>query len=296
MKGEIEMSGLSMIILGLLAVIILAVFFFGAVAHKGWFDSAKSDSLFCLDEFEKADNAEKFLNKNNFYQIYQPILDAKTEKIIGCEALTRLKDEHQNDIMPETFLKKVKSDMLSDVFDMYVLKKCCEWAKQREDKVIAVTCNFSRWTLAGKDAAEKIIRIAEQTGVSPKLIAIEVTEDSAAASGSELKTNIEMLKKAGFGIYLDDFGKAYTSLDDITKFCPDVIKIDKNILYSINEKHGQAIFNNIIRLAHDIGANVLCEGIETKQQADSAKKAGCDLLQGFYFHKPMTSDRLDEIL
>lgn len=290
------MSGLSMIIAGLIAVIILAMLFFGIVARKGWFNNGKSDSLFCLDEFVKVDNAEKFLSSNNFYQIYQPILDAKTEKIIGCEALTRLRDKNLNDIMPEEFLKKVKSDMLYDVFDMYVLKKCCEWAKQREDKVIAVSCNFSRWTLAGENAAEKIIQIAEQTDVSPKQIAIEITEDAASAKGEELKRNIETLKSAGFGIYLDDFGKAYTSLDDITKFCPDVIKIDKNILYSINEKHGKAVFENIIRLAHDIGAKVLCEGIETRQQADAAKEAGCDLLQGFYFHKPMSSDKLDEIL
>lgn len=178
--------------------------FFGIVARNGWFNNGKSDSLFYLDEFEKADNAEKFLSSNNFYQIYQPILDAKTEKIIGCEALTRLRDKNLNDIMPEEFLKKVKSDMLYDVFDMYVLKKCCEWAKQREDKVIAVSCNFSRWTLAGENAAEKIIQIAEQTDVSPKQIAIEITEDAASAKGEELKRNIETLKSAGFGIYLDD--------------------------------------------------------------------------------------------
>ena len=78
------MSGLSMIIAGLIAVIILAMLFFGIVARNGWFNNGKSDSLFYLDEFEKADNAEKFLSSNNFYQIYQPILDAKTEKIIGC--------------------------------------------------------------------------------------------------------------------------------------------------------------------------------------------------------------------
>ena len=108
--------------------------------------------------------------------------------------------------------------------------------------------------------------------------------------------NIKRLRKKGMLILLDDFGKGYTSFTDLAKFDIDIVKIDKTITQNADNETGFVILKNIVRTAHDLGFRTLCEGIETKEQKDVAIKAGCDILQGYYFYHPMPVTQLDTLL
>lgn len=289
------MSGLSLIMLGVLAVIVLAVIFFGLIAKKEQTDSGFGHWL-PQDGISEEDEILKMIAQDRFYQVFQPFVDAKTERIVGCEALTRLHGGQEKEgAMPSAFMENVKNEEICDRFDMHVLEKCCTWM-HKKDVTVTVSCNFLRRTLSKADAADRIVRTAEEAGVLPQQIAIEVTEDAVRDGHAAMADHIAALKEAGFLIYLDDFGKAYTSLEDLTRFRPDVIKLDKNLLQSTDREQGLALFSQTVKLAKGMGAAVLCEGIENQKQAEIAKAAGCDMLQGFYYYFPMEAEKMEDLL
>ena len=107
--------------------------------------------------------------------------------------------------------------------------------------------------------------------------------------------NLSMLKERGISILLDDFGSGYTTFLDLQSLDISIIKIDKSITQNSVTETGFKILKNIIQTAKDIGFKTLCEGIETKEQEDSVIEAGCDLLQGFYYYKPMSVATLESL-
>lgn len=284
------MSGMSLLFVGLVFVIVFAVVFFNFVLKRNAQNDAMVDRLIDLNALAEREKMEKFMCDNDFYQVFQPFLDSKTEQIVGFEALTRLNGESKSDTMPANFLKKIREENLFEKFDMFVFKKCCEWIKESENEFF-VTCNFSRTTLVADGIATKIVKIADDVGVKHSAIAIEVLEDVIEDCDDSIRRNITELKNSGFNIYLDDFGKPYTSINDLAAFHPDVIKLDRSMLDDIQTDDGRRLLKSVIRLVKEVGAKALCEGVETREQADIVKEFGCDLLQGYYFCKPTRAEK-----
>lgn len=241
-------------------------------------------------------NIEAFIDGDNFYQVFQPFIKADTEAVFGCEVLTRLDGEKSGAILPNEFLNVIKKDRLCAKFDLYTLKKCCEWAYDKSEYGISVACNFSRATLLSEDAVKKIIDIADEADIPKEKIIIEIEDEQTENEIDKLKNNISLLKDSGFKVCLDNFGKGNTALGELAVLMPDIIGIDKSILYGADNEQGEAVFKNTVRLAKELKAQVLCEGIETKEQMLAAKEAGCDILQGYYFYKPMHTDELEDLL
>lgn len=258
------------------------------------YDKESIGNVLETDEIEK--NIEASIDKDEFYLLFQPFVDAKSGGIVGCEALARLRSKGKNEVLPRGFLHAIKNEKLNAKFDLYVYRKCCEWTKKRENSGLIVTCNFSRQTLSEKNFSEKISEIDRELGTDPGAVAIEVIEDYVVTESVNLMENIARLRENGHKICLDDFGKAYTSIGDILEFSPDVIKIDKSMLYSSEETKGKTVFDSIVRLAKEMHFTVLCEGVETEEQMNIAKSAGCDVLQGFYFFKPLKESQFDNVL
>ena len=245
------------------------------------------------DTIEK--NIEKLIYNDDFYLMFQPFISAENEKIVGCEALVRLHRKKGN-IMPDNFLDIIQKEKLNLKFDLYVYRKCCMWAKKHSNSNIKITCNFSRATLSHEETPKYIKSINNELKVDFSSVAIEITEDCVVTDFELFKKNIIELKENGFNICLDDFGKAFTSLGDISKLKPDVIKIDKTMLHNADDEQGQLVFENIVQLAKKMNSIVLCEGIETEEQKNAVKAAGCDIMQGYYFYKPMHENEFDELL
>ena len=151
------------------------------------------------------------------------------------------------------------------------------------------TINFSRSTLCDANLADNIIRITEEYGINYSCIAVEILEDKSL-NGEEkgvMVKNLSRLKEKGVLILLDDFGKGYTGFGDLSDFDISIVKIDKAITQNAVNPTGALILKNIIRTAHDLGYKALCEGIETEEHRERAIEAGCDMLQGYYFYRPM---------
>ncbi len=255
-------------------------------------------------DFERKINIEidicSEIDNDMFFLEYQPMIDAKTKKIIGAEALSRLNSTTEGVLSPYYFLPAVHNVGLNEKFDYYIFEKNCKWIsgdkKSRERYMY--TINFSRYTLCSPDMADTIISIVEQYGVPFSCIAVEILEDKGLKDSekSVLMRNISRLKAKGVMILLDDFGTGYTSFGDLTDFDIDIVKIDKTITQNAENPTGFVVLKHIIQTAHDLGFKTLCEGIETKEHKNVVVEAGCDILQGFYFYRPMPVVSLETLL
>ena len=246
-------------------------------------------------EFERKIKIESSIHEeidnNRFFLEYQPIVNAKTNKIMGAEVLSRLNSLSEGILTPHHFLSAVNNVGLNEKFDYYIFEKNCKWIssdKATRTKYV-YTINFSRNTLCDRKLAENIINIIDKYGIDYSCIAVEILEDKTLneAEKSEMIRNLKLLKEKGILILLDDFGKGYTSFGDLTDFDISIVKIDKAITQNAINQTGFLILKNIIRTAHDLGFKTLCEGIETEQHNMAVIEAGCDMLQGYYFYRPM---------
>lgn len=267
------------------------------------------DILYCQwdnsngKEFERKlkieNNIQNEIDNNRFFLEYQPILDAKTDKVIGAEVLSRLNSPTEGILTPRFFLSAVNNVGLNEKFDYYIFEKNCKWIScDKENRVKYVyTINFSRYTLCDRNLADRIIEIVEKYDIDYSCIAVEILEDKDLNHDEKatMIKNLTRLKEKGVLILLDDFGKGYTSFGDLTDFDISIVKIDKSITQNAINQAGFLILKNIIRTAHDLGFKTLCEGIETEEHKKTAVDAGCDMLQGYYFYRPIPVTQLETL-
>ena len=244
-------------------------------------------------------NIQNEIDNNRFFLEYQPILDAKTNKIVGAEVLSRLNSSTEGVLTPHHFLSAVNNVGLNEKFDYYIFEKNCKWIscdKENRTKYV-YTINFSRSTLCDENLAENIIDIIEKYDLDYSCIAVEILEDKNLnkEEKSMMVANLARLKEKGILILLDDFGKGYTSFGDLTEFDINIVKIDKSMTQNSTTESGFLILKNIIRTAHDLGFKTLCEGIETEEHKNTVIRAGCDILQGYYFYRPMPVTQLEKL-
>ncbi len=255
-------------------------------------------------EFERKikieNNIQKEIDNNRFFLEYQPIINAKTNKIMGAEVLSRLNSSTEGILSPKLFLSAVNNVGLNEKFDYYIFEKNCKWISSDKDKRMKYfyTINFSRSTLCDENFAENIINIVEKYEIDYSCIAVEILEDKNLNNieKNKLIQNLIRLKEKGILILLDDFGKGYTSFGDLSEFDISIVKIDKSITQNATGETGFLILKNIIRTAHDLGFKTLCEGIETEEHKKVVINAGCDMLQGYYFYRPMPVTQLETLL
>lgn len=244
-------------------------------------------------------NIQNEIDNNRFFLEYQPVLDAATNKIIGAEVLSRLNSHTEGILTPGSFLSAVNNVGLNEKFDYYIFEKNCKWIsndKENRSKYV-YTINFSRLTLCDPDLADNIIKIIENYGIDYSCIAVEILEDKSLDKDEKaiVVSNLLRLKEKGVLILLDDFGKGYTSFCDLTDFDINIVKIDKSITQNATNETGFLVLKNIIKTAKDLGFKTLCEGIETEEHKNKAIEAGCDMLQGFYFYRPMPVTKLETL-
>lgn len=244
-------------------------------------------------------NIENEIDNNRFFLVYQPVLDAKTKEIIGAEALSRWNSAGEGVINPGSFLSAVDSVGLNNKFDYYIFEKNCKWIsndkKQREG--YKYTINFSRETTSDPEFPNKILSIVNKYGLSSSCLAVEILEDKSITDDAkkQMMENLTALKDKGISILLDDFGSGYTMYDDLQNLDISIVKIDRAITQNAVTENGYIILENIIRTAKEIGFKTLCEGVETPEQEEAALRAGCDLLQGFYYYEPMPAAQLEKL-
>lgn len=251
-------------------------------------------------KIDMENSIEGAIDRNRFFLEYQPLLEAKSGRIVGCEVLSRLNSEEDGILPPGVFLTAVSAVGVGDKFDYYVFEKNCKWiANNRRDRMgIFYTVNISRSTLCDPDFLPTISEIIARYELTPQMIAIEVLEDKDVTGDAlnVLTDNIKKLRARGHSVLLDDFGSGVTTFEDLQKLDVDIIKIDKAITQGTDTEAGLTIFSGMVKTAKELGLRVVCEGVETEEQAKIAIAEGCDYLQGYYYSRPVPVSRLEQMV
>ncbi len=231
------------------------------------------------------------LTENRFDVFYQPIWSTAEKKLIGAEALIRLKDENGHFISPEDFIPIAEKTGAILRIGEYVFESVCLALSQiniEEYGIKKIDINLSVAQCMQEILAEQILKINSIYQIPPSIINLEITETAAAHTPEILLKNMQDLSNAGFELSLDDYGSGYSNMSYMLNLPFKMIKIDKYIVWAaFTDKRAEKALAATINMIKEIGMTVLAEGVETPEQAEWLTASGCDYLQGFYYSRPI---------
>ncbi len=223
---------------------------------------------------------------------YQPVIRVETGKICGYEALARWIDPKMGFLSPADFITTLEEFRLIHKIDCHIIQKVCEDIStylEMGEPVVPVSINLSRLDFELCDIFEITERYRRLYGVPRHMLDIEITESALNENSDHLRQEVERFRKAGYQIWIDDFGSGYSSLNNLMEYNFDVLKLDLQFLRTYDkypERTGELI-KNIMSSAIQMGVSPLQEGVETAQHFEFLKSIGCVCAQGYYFAKPM---------
>ena len=243
---------------------------------------------------------ETAIEQDEFVVYLQPKFDIKKETIKGAEALIRWNYKNKEFLPPYRFIPFFEKDgSIADIDDI-VLKKVCKalaiWKKEGKP-LYPISVNLSRSRLDDKKLIENLVSIVDYYGVDHKFIDFELTESATYDNMEHMLSVLEELRKRGFKISMDDFGTGYSSLSLLTRMPIDTLKIDKSFVDTVTEherKEDIIVLRHIITLAKELGFVCLAEGAENKNQVDRLRELGCEIIQGYYYSKPIPISEYEE--
>ncbi|MGN0114736.1 MAG: EAL domain-containing protein [Acutalibacteraceae bacterium] len=228
------------------------------------------------------------VNNHEFQMYIQFVVDAKSGKIYGGEALSRWENPEEGLLSPANYIESMKTLGIIDRLDFYILEESCrlleKWSKT-EMCELNLSCNFTRITVSSADFPKRFSEITDRYSFDHSQLIIELTEDSLADNNVRAFQNVLYCQKQGFRIALDDLGSGYSSFSDLCDYPIDIVKIDRHIIAKSVTERGNALLCGITKLAHDLGIKVLCEGVETENENANVIDSDCDYIQGFYYSK-----------
>ncbi len=254
-----------------------------------------------LIELTEITNKMKGSLINNEFKLYlQPKYNMTDEKIVGAEALVRWIEPDGNMIYPGEFIPLFEKNKFIVELDIYMFRSACMFLKKRiqnNQQVIPISINFSRLHLENPNFVQQLINIALTFDVPTNYIEIELTETTVIEHQDKLSGILSQLKSAGFHVSIDDFGSGYSSLGMLKEFIFDVVKLDRSFFTSINSDDlSDIVVEGIISLVHSLGSTIVAEGIETKEQIDILKEINCDIVQGYYYSRPINTNDFEKLL
>ena len=260
------------------------------------------DDVIRLKLREQAEIEEEMtsaLANGEFVMYLQPQVDIVTEKLIGAEALVRWKHPIKGVMVPAQFLNLFESNGFITKMDMYIWEEACKYLQklQENDIFIPISVNISRIHIGKTDLYNILLNLVKKYEIEPEFLELEITENLFMEDVDELFEEMETLKKAGFKILMDDFGSGYSSLNMLRNAPVDTLKIDRFFLDEImSTERGKIIVESSVRMAKQLGLNVIAEGVETKDQLDFLESINCDTAQGFYFSRPIPIDEFEDFM
>lgn len=243
-----------------------------------------------IGEFETA------LNENQFCMYLQPQTD-KDGNMLGAEALIRWNHPNMGLIMPGAFIECFEDAGLIYRLDNYIWEEAAKQLKIWKDSGYNyyISVNISAKDFYHIDVYQTFKNLVSKYGIDTDKLHIEITETALSEDKQAAHKTIERLHDEGFIIEIDDFGSGYSSFNFLKDVCADVIKIDRVFLKkSSHEERGEQILRSIISLSHDIGMDVITEGVENVDQLSMLAKMNCDWFQGYYFSKPIAVGDFEE--
>ncbi|HEY0857429.1 MAG TPA: EAL domain-containing protein [Albitalea sp.] len=255
------------------------------------YDASHSDSA--RHDFDVEQALTLALQRNRLVLHFQPIVDAKTKQPVLAEALVRMRAEDGTLLGPGHFIEVAEKTGQIFQLGQWVLEQACRQVRRLEEAGIpsAISVNVSPRQLMHVNYVNSVEAVLEQTGVSPSSIVLEVTESAVMEDVDKAKCTLNHLRSLGFRLALDDFGTGYSSISMLKTLPFDILKIDRAF---VRDTEGLTIGATTLGAIIDIGKSlkltIIAEGIETAEQSFGLERLGCDLLQGFRFHRPMEAD------
>lgn len=267
-----------------------------------------SENKYCVFEDEYLETRERELKikssikeaveNGEFVVYYQPKVDPMTDKIVGMEALVRWNSTEFGFVSPGQFIPVAEDSGDIALIGRFVLEQVCkdltDW-KQKGYELVTVSVNISKVELYQHGLIDDMMKLINKYDVDPDLIEMELTESVVGYDEDYVTNKINLVKRVGFGISLDDFGTGTSSFRSLKVVDIDVIKIDRMFLIDIETNpKSRAMVQSMINLSKELGCQVVCEGVEHKEQVKMLREMGCDMIQGFVYFKPLPKDEVEK--
>ncbi len=230
--------------------------------------------------------------KREIKAFFQPIYDSVTGKMVCAEALSRWIKEDGTFVMPGDYIPVLEKTTAIIELDWYMFKQVCISLNEQKKQgipCVKISVNFSRKHISDKNFVNKLCDVVDSYSIEHNLIQIEITESALVNSTTEqIETFINLIRKEGFQVAIDDFGSGLSSFSMVKDVSVDTLKIDRSLLSkNCEDEKERIVLESIINFAHRLNLTTVAEGVETEEQLGFLRTCGCKLIQGYLFAKPM---------
>ena len=257
-------------------------------------------TVHALERMELEKDLRNALKEDQLVVYYQPQMDARSNMIVGMEALVRWQHPLHGFVQPGSFIPLAEEIGLIVLMDRVVMYKAmlqfATWQEKGLNPGI-LSLNLSVRQLEQEDFVDRLVQIIEETGCKPEWIELEVTEGHIMSHPDQSITLLESISALGIKISIDDFGTGYSSLAYLKRLPIDKLKIDKSFVDGLPyDENDVAIAKTIIGLAESMHLNLIAEGVETEEQKVFLVDNGCNFVQGYFYAKPMNAELMESFL
>ncbi|MGB3683651.1 MAG: PAS domain S-box protein [Rubrobacteraceae bacterium] len=255
-----------------------------------------------LERLKLENDLKRAIERGEFVVHYQPQIDLSTGEIVGVEALVRWNHPGRGLVLPDEFIPLAEETGQIIPIGNRVLEKACRqaraWREQHNGAAPLKLCvNLSARQVRYPRLVQEVTRIIQETGVDLNNLNLEITESVAMEEQEDTFARLSELKQLGIELAIDDFGTGYSSLSYLKRLPVDVLKIDKSFVWGLGEDHADTMLvSAIIELAHALGLETVAEGVETAEQLEQLRNLGCDIVQGNYLMRVLTSEEMSALI
>ncbi len=240
---------------------------------------------------------EAALNNGEFQLFLQRKWDLIDETPVGAEALARWKYDGKSYKQPNEFIPVFEQNGFITKLDMYIFEEVCRYLRmliEHKQEPFRISVNFSRKHLYNKNLVSELCDIADRYHIPHDLLEIEITETTVMNNQQALIDLISELHGMGFHMSMDDFGTGYSSLGLLRSLPVNVLKLDRSFFIDNNDtERTHIVLSNVIKMSKELGIKTVAEGIELREHVDYLREIGCDMVQGFYYSRPMPAHELE---
>ncbi len=268
----------------------------GKEAGRGGYAFFEQQMYVDAEDYRSLENdVRNALGSDGLALHYQPIIDARTGKLVGREALLRWSHPVRGPIPPDQFVPIIEDAGLIHQIGDWVIREAC-FEAVRWDSELRVAVNISAAQLCGSGIAETVLGALATSGLVPSRLELEVTESIFIGDDVSTLAALERLRAIGVRLVLDDFGKGYSSFGYLSRAQFSKIKIDRSFVAGAaeGERDCSAIVRAILALARGLSVETTAEGVENEREAAVMRALGCDQLQGYLFGRPVPAEELGE--
>jgi diguanylate cyclase (GGDEF)-like protein len=249
-----------------------------------------------VDRLSMETKLRRAIDNRELTMVYQPKVNIQKGELSGVEALIRWEDEELGHVPPSQFIPLAEEiGVINKIGDFVIQNTCKQHAEWRAMGLppIRIAINLSPTHLSEPKVVEQILRELEFYQIEPQYLELEITEETFLDSSDQCKKNLALFNKFGIRISIDDFGTGYSCLSYLLDLPVTTLKIDGSFVRKLGTKtENDGIVNAIMTLGHGLGLEVVAECVETREQLDFLAENGCDVIQGYYFSKPLQPEEL----